>query len=203
MTHEQANCAFTEKLEAGVLDKLPATITNEVHREDRVAEAVALVWEAFSRKAVEDDEVMDDALMFHAARLRAVDYARHFVRRGRRRCLDVLDPRAYHRGHVEVHHIDLQRETDLQCPSDHLDVLAAAGRVNRITPEQEAAFRLDGRSFLDELPETDRELLSRRAAGEKLAGIGSKLGWSTTKTCRRLKALELEYRRHFDLTVEA
>ena len=202
MSPEEANCVFTEKVEAGLFDKLPATISNEVHREDRTAEAVALVWEQFSRKAVEEDVVLDDALLYHAARLRAVDYSRRFVRNGGRRFQEPLDPRSFHLGRVEIHRIDFQLEADLDCPSDHLDVLAQAGKVNRITPEAEACFRLDGRSFLAELPETDRELLARRAAGEKLADIGKGLGWSTTKVCRRLKALERDYRLHFDLAAD-
>ena len=203
MTLEEANCAFTEKLLSGVLDKLPAMVTNEIHREDRVAEATALTWETFTRKAVEDDLVMDDALIFHAAKLRAVDYGRRFVRNGGRPRQDVHDPRAYHLGLVEVHRIDLQHEADLDCPADHIDVLAAAGKVNRTTPEAEAAFRVDGRSFLAELPETDRELLSRRAAGETQGAIGVELGWSTTTVCRRLKHLERDFRLHFGLTAEA
>ena len=170
---ENINEAFEARIRSRMFAPVERHLTNGATREDRMQDALALTWQIYKRKA-EQGVVLDDALLVHAWRCRAVDLNRHIVPADRRSSpKDVLDPRAYRDGRAEV------------CPIDDLGH-AVLGSMN---PEPSLNSALDLEGWLTELPERDRVLVMGRLAGKTLKELGSQVDMSFGGVAGRLKRL--------------
>jgi hypothetical protein len=158
MTLESVRSSFDEKIRRGMF----RPITRRLHAdmaEDRSQEALALVYEQYRRHA-ERGHILDDALLVHAARLRAEDLGRQIVPCdgvARKGC--VMDARNYIDGKVEVLRLD-------KIVQDHDEAnmlgLAEAMAAN---PVRKLVSAIDLEAWLAGLSEDDQVLLFMRMAG--------------------------------------
>ena len=150
--------------------------------EDRLQEAVCTSWDLYRRHGLRG-EVMDDALLVHACRLKAVDTSRHFVPGdGTHRNCDALSPHAYHKGKVRA----VLSVDDTDTTTNLLDSIYPIRN-----PTRDIISSIDLRTWVSELSAEDRTLLKARFSGEDLATAGSLVGVSAATACRRLRALGL------------
>jgi hypothetical protein len=171
---------FADKVARGIFKPVGRHLREDI-REDRLAEGVALTFEMFARSA-ERGLVIDDALLVHHCRLRAIDLSRRVAGAdGGQPKRDVLDERNYTDGTLEVLHLGLE------FGEDDGGVGYAAAMVNNPTSHILSALNLE--SWLDGLDEEDRLLLALRHAGHTLNEIGLQLAASTSTVCARLHAL--------------
>ena len=194
MTLESIRSSFDEKVRRGMF----RPITRRLHAdtaEDRSQEALALVYEQYRRYA-EQGHILDDALLVHAARLRAEDLSRTVVGcEGRAKKFCVMDVRNYIDGKVEVLRLD-------KIVADHDEVnmlgLAEAMAAN---PVRKLVSAIDLEAWLAGLSEDDQVLLSMRMAGYKLKPIAKTLGVSTSAAWARCRELgrELAERAHLEV----
>jgi len=194
MTLESIRSSFDEKVRRGMF----RPITRRLHAdmaEDRSQEALALVYEQYRRHA-EQGHILDDALLVHAARLRAEDLGRQIVPcDGVARKTCAMDVRNYISGKVEVLRLD-------KIVADHDEVnmlgLAEAMAAN---PVRKLVSAIDLEAWLAELPEDDQVLLAMRMAGYKLKPIAKRLGISTSAAWARSRELghELAERAHVEV----
>jgi hypothetical protein len=171
---------FADKVAAGIFKPVGRHLREDI-REDRLAEGVALTFEMFTRSA-ERGVVIDDALLVHHCRLRAIDLSRRVAGAdGIQPKRDVFDERNYTDGKLEVLHLGLK------LGDDDGGVGYAAAMVNNPTSHILSALSLE--DWLDGLDEEDRLLLALRQAGHTLNEIGLQLAASTSAVCARLHAL--------------
>ena len=127
---------------------------------------------------------MDDALLVHAARLRAEDLSRQIVPAGgkaRKGC--VMDLRNYIEGKVEVLRLNQILRDQGECKLLGLAESLTANPVRKIVSA------IDLEAWISSLPEDDQVLLSMRMAGHRLKSIARRLGIRTERAwsrCRRL-----------------
>jgi hypothetical protein len=197
MTLESIRSSFDEKIRRGMFKPIVRRLHADM-AEDRSQEALALAYENCRRYALQG-RILDDALLVHFARLRAEDLGRQIVPRdgvARKTC--VMDVRNYIDGKVEVLRLDRifhdRGETDMFG-------LAEAMANN---PVRRIVSAIDLESWLAELPEDDRALLSMRMSGHGWVAIGTALpcisgssAWS-----RRNLGRELAERAHVDVPGE-
>lgn len=187
---EEVARAFDQKVRRGMFRPVARHVLHHPDPEDRLQDAIAQTWEMYARYA-ERGVVLDDAILVHSCRQRAVDLARHFVPSdGTRRYHDVCDQRAYRDGKVEVFRLDWPFEdedgdegslqpvgyAEEQCPS----------------PERKLNSALDLENWLDGLTARDRSIMEGRMAGYGLPRIAVDLGLSTSTIFAKTKALGLE-----------
>jgi hypothetical protein len=163
--------------------------------EDRSQEALALVYEQYRRHA-EQGHILDDALLVHAARLRAEDLGRQIVPCdgvARRTC--VMDVRNYIDGKVEV--LRLDKIVEDRGEVDFLG-LAEAMAAN---PVRKLVSAIDLGAWLGGLSENDQVLMAMRMAGHRLKPIAKRLGISTSAAWSRCRELghELAERAHVEV----
>ena len=173
------NATFTQKVRRGIFNPAVRHLSNPVTREDRLQEGICLAWDQYRRRA-EEGRFLDDALLVHICRLRAVDLNRSIVpasRRSRRR--DVLDPRAFSDGKVELSVFDETGHAVLGCPD----------------PEPKLNGALDLEKWLATLPLKDRQIVAGRAEGMTLKQIGRQIGMSFSGVRGRLQKLGAELAR--------
>jgi hypothetical protein len=188
MSEQEIRKQFEEKVRRGIFRPVARYITRAADPEERLAEAVAMTFELYAVHA-RRGEVLDDGVLVHHCRLRAVDLARHLVR-GQHSALDVLDPRCYHAGKVEVLHLDglpeedggFHGEEDGAVLADLLDGLAR-------DPAPKLDSALDLTSWLSTLPAGDQAMLAARYAGCTLEETARATGSSTTTVFARLRRL--------------
>jgi hypothetical protein len=151
--------------------------------EDRLQEAVCTSWDLYRRHGLRGD-VMDDALLVHACRLKAVDTSRHFVPGdGTHRNCDALSPHAYHKGKVRA----VLSVDDTDTTPNLLDSVYPVRN-----PTRDIISGIDLKSWVAELSDDDRTILEARMAGEDLTTTGNLVGVSAATACRRLRALGLD-----------
>ena len=194
MTLESIRSSFDEKVRRGMF----RPITRRMHAytaEDRSQEGLALAYEHYRRHALQG-RILDDALLVHAARLRAEDLGRQIVPcDGVARKTCAMDVRNYISGKVEVLRLD-------KIVADHDEVnmlgLAEAMAAN---PVRKLVSAIDLEAWLAELPEDDQVLLAMRMAGYKLKPIAKRLGISTSAAWARSRELghELAERAHVEV----
>jgi len=182
MTLESIRSSFDEKVRRGMF----SPITRRLHAdmaEDRSQEALALVYEQYRRHA-EQGHILDDALLVHAARLRAEDLSRTVVGcEGRAKKFCVMDVRNYIEGKVEVLRLD-----KIIHDRGEVDMLGLA-EVMANNPVRRIVSAIDLQAWLASLPDDDRALLSMRMAGHGWVEIGAALcisGSSAWSRCRNL-----------------
>lgn len=179
--NDAAICAaFTAKVKRGIFEPTARRIPDDA-REDRLAEAVAMTFEMFARYA-RRGTILPDPILVHGCRHRAHDLGRYLVRAGdARRARDVLDPRNYLEGRVEV----LRIEHD----DGHDDPLLGLAAELSLNPTRRLVSAIDLGTWLDDLADSDVDALAMRMAGYTLDEIGEALGCSTSSAfakCRRL-----------------
>ena len=202
MTDAEINATFTEKVRAGMFAPVARHLTNPDTAEDRMQEALSLTWEMYRDRIVNRGLVLDDGILVHACRQRAVDLDRSFVRaEGTRRLEDAMDPRAYQRGRVEVLRLDAWVEDDSEDES-HPHQIGFSEELCT-SPERKLNSAIDLDAWLDGLSARDYSLMEGRMAGYELERIGHDLGYSIPTTCRRVKKLGLDLAKragvHIDL----
>ena len=194
MNLETIRSSFDQKIRSGMFKP----ITRRLHAdmaEDRSQDALALVYEQYRRHA-ERGEILDDALLVHAARLRAEDLSRQIVPAGgkaRKGC--VMDLRNYIEGKVEIFRLDKILHDREECELLGLADSLAANPVRKILSA------IDLEAWIASLPEDDQVLLSLRMAGHRLKSIARRLGIRTERAwsrCRRL-GHELAERAHLEI----
>ncbi len=190
MTDAEINVAFTEKVKAGMFAPVARHLTNPDTAEDRMQEALALTWEMYRDRIVSRDLVLDDGILVHACRQRAVDLARTFVRDGSHRINDTMSERAYHDGRVEVMRLDAWTEDDEE-DEGHPHQIGLAEELCQ-SPEHKMNSALDLEEWLGELTHRDYSIMEARMAGYSLPQIASDLGVSTSCVFHRAKKLGLE-----------
>lgn len=181
MDQEVARKLFDEKVRRGIFNPVFRHVPFDA--EDRMQDALGLTWRLFAQHAA-DGEVLDDALLVHCCRLRAIDPSRHVAGGSSKR--DALDPR--NRAVVELVNVDTG---DL----GWAEPFAA-------NPQKKIISALDLAVWVSALDDADRRLLELRMAGHTLEEIGEELGVSTTTVCKRCRelgqALALETGMPFD-----
>jgi ATP/maltotriose-dependent transcriptional regulator MalT len=191
MTEAEINAAFSEKVQRGMFAPIARFLTNADTAEDRMQEALALTWEMYRDRIVNRDVVLDDAILVHACRQRAVDLGRTLVRAGgTRRLEDALDPRAYQRGRVEVLRLDAWVEDDSE-DEGHPHQLGLAEEFCS-SPERKLNSAIDLEDWLDGLSARDYGIMEGRMAGFSLPRIATDLGLSTSTVFTKAKKLGLE-----------
>ena len=191
MTDAEINAAFAEKVQRGIFNPVARFLTNPDTAEDRMQEGLALTWEMYRDRIVNRDLVLDDGILVHACRQRAVDLARTFVRDGSHRINDVMSERAYHDGRVEVMRLDSWVEDDSEDEDHHPHQLGYAVELCS-SPEHKMNSALDLEEWLGELSGRDYSIMQARMAGYSLPRIASDLGVSTSTVFARAKKLGLQ-----------
>ena len=190
MDPEALNAEFDRKVRKGIFRPVARYLTNESTAEDRLQDAVSQTWQMYHRYAREKGNVLSDAILVHYCRRRAVDLDRHFVPADCCRRKDVLDPRAYRDGRVEVHHLDGILD-DQESEGDHALQVGLA-EVLAPTPERKLNSALDLKSWLRDLSRQEREILKGKLDGFTIAEIASDLGLNSSKVFQEAKRLGLD-----------
>ena len=190
MQAEELSRAFNDKIRRGMFNPVARHLSNPDTAEDRMQEGLALTWEMYQRYALEKGVVLDDAILVHACRQRAVDLSRQLVRDGKRRINDAMNERAYHTGRVEVLRLDAWTEDDSE-DEDHPNQIGLAEELCQ-SPEHKFNSALDLEEWLGELSGRDYSIMHARMAGYSLPRIASDLGVSTSCVFARTKKLGLE-----------
>jgi hypothetical protein len=168
MDQEVARKMFDEKVRRGIFNPVFRHVPFDA--EDRMQDALGLTWRLFAQHAA-DGELLDDALLVHSCRLRAIDLSRHVAGGCSKR--DALDPR--NRMVVELVHID-GGDIGWAEPFD-------------ANPLKKIISALDLGLWVSGLDEQDRRLLELRMAGHTLEEIGGELDMSTSTVCKRCREL--------------
>ena len=190
MQAEELSRTFNEKIRQGMFNPVARHLSNPDTAEDRMQEGLALTWEMYQRYALEKGVVLDDAILVHACRQRAVDLSRQLVRDGKRRINDAMNERAYHTGRVEVLRLDAWTEDDSE-DEDHPNQIGLAEELCQ-SPEHKMNSALDLEEWLGELSGRDYSIMQARMAGYSLPRIASDLGVSTSTVFKKAKTLGLE-----------
>jgi hypothetical protein len=200
MMNAEINQKFAEKVARGIFRPVIRHVTGN-DPEERLAEAVALTFELYAKKARAGVE-LDDALLVHHARLRAVDLGRQLVRSGQRK-RDALDTRNYHQGRVEILRIDglpdedgtFRREEDGEVVIGLADGLAQ-------DPTPKIIGALDLASWADTLGPDDRAVLVARYEGHTLKETAEAMGSTISPVFARLKRLGTELARRAEIEIQ-
>lgn len=178
---------FTRLMEKGAFDPVRRYLS-PIDADDRLAEALGMVW-ALARRKAEAGIRLDDALVVHAVKLRAQDLRRQLPRGGQAR-RDVMHRSNYVDGKVEVLHLDglLDEDGNFEDEEDRSVHLALMRRTSRDpAPELDSAIDLSG--WLDDLDKEDRALLAARYSGATLQEIASETSRSISVVFSRLRWL--------------
>lgn len=184
MNDTDIRAAFEEKVRRGIYDPIRRHLPVHV-AEDRLQEGLGLTWKLFADHA-EKGELLDDALLVHACRLRAVAPSRSVVPADGARKKDVYDERNRLSGKVALVPID--------------DIGYAEPFCANPTAKLDSA--LDLAAWLASVEPGDRELLELRVEGYGLPEIAEKTGWSTSTIFARLRKLGLELAERTGIDVE-
>jgi hypothetical protein len=190
---ETIRSSFNQKIRNGMFRPIVRRLHADI-AEDRSQDALGLVYQQYVRHA-EKGEVLDDALLVHAARVRAEDLSRQVVLcSGGARKTCAMDPRNFHEGKVEV----LRLNKILDKEECRLLGLADFMVAN---PTREILSAIDLTAWMSSLPDDDQVLLSMRMAGHRLKSIGKKLGIRTERVWSRCRQLvyELAERAQLDI----
>ncbi len=193
--HEQ----FTNLIERGAFDRLRRYVTT-TDQDDRMAEAIGQVWAMASRKA-ELGIRMDNALVVHAVKLRAIDHRRQLARGGQPR-RDVMHFSNFVDGKVEIHRIDGLLDEDGHFTRECDNVLQVAWlAATSLDPADQLASAIDIDAWLTSLDDADRDLLAGRLAGFSLQELASRTNRSITAVFQRLRTLGADLADHAGIIV--
>lgn len=199
MTNEEIRELFEEKVRRRIFAPVERFVTGS-DREERVAEAIALTFELFARRA-RAGVLLDDAVLVLHCRLRAVDLGRHLVKGGQR-LRDAMDPRNFHRGRLELLRIDglPDQDGDFKAEEDGNVVIGLAeGLAQDPTPAILSAIDLE--RWAATLRDEDRTVLGLRYSGCTLTETAAAVGCSTSAAFSRLRRLGAELAQRAGVTI--
>jgi hypothetical protein len=201
MTQTEINAAFTDKVRRGIFKPVAKHLTDLAAAEDRLQTAICLTWEMFSRYAAKKGIVLSDGILVHSCRQRAVDLDRDFVPAdGRCRCHDVLDPRAYRDGKVEVLRLDGPDATESREGDRCVEVAYAEAMAVR--PERKINSAIDLEAWVGNQTSLDQLILEKRMEGYGLERIAYDLDLPVWKVFDRAKKLGLDLARRAGVHIE-
>jgi DNA-directed RNA polymerase specialized sigma24 family protein len=191
MTEAEINKAFDAKVRRGIFKPVARWLTDPRTAEDLLQDAICQTWRMYRRYATQKGKVLDDGILVHSCRQRAVDLDRHFVPAdGTRRNQDVLDPRAFRDGKVEVLRIDGIHEDGGAEGDRGLHVGYAEALASN--PARKIRSAIDLESWVGTLSHRDRYIMEARMAGFTLEQIAADLDVSTSTIFARARELGLE-----------
>ena len=193
MTQQEIRSSFDQKVRKGLFRPVSRYITNMADREDRLQEAICMTFEMAARYA-ERGQVLNDAILVHSCRLRAVDLGRRFVRDDAQPARDVLHPMNYAKGKVEVYRLDgmLDDAGDFVAQDEVEALVPGLATALHVNPQRDIISAVDLEAWMASLPEADQDLLAMRQAGSTLADIAEHLDVSISKVFSRMKTLGLQ-----------
>ena len=188
MTQHEINQEFTKKVHRKIFHPIKRHLKIAHEAEDMWQDAVAQVWAMYSRYAARG-EVLDDALLVHACRLRATDMSRRFTGTlgAHRTNQDVLDPRCYRDGHVHVYRLGGIHDTEQADETDRaLEVSLAETAAE--DPEQRWISAIDLQSWVHDQSFQDQGLMSGKMEGKTTKEVAHEsrlpymVAWRKTRT---------------------
>ena len=194
MTQKELRSEFEQKVRRGIFNPVTRHLSGP-DAEDRLAEGIALVYEMYARYGTDKNKVLDDGILVHACKQRAVDLRRRFVRDDAQPARDVMHPGNYNQGKVEVFRIDglVDPETGEFIAQDEVEALVPGlATALQVNPQRDIISAVDLERFLSGLTEKDQTLLEMRMAGATLKETAEKVGLSISTVFARLKALGLQ-----------
>jgi hypothetical protein len=200
MTDQQINEQFAEKVANGIFKPVIRHISGN-DPEERLAEAVAMTFELYARKA-RQGVLLDDALLVHHCRLRAIDLGRQLVHGGQRK-RDALDPRNYHQGRVEILRLDGVADEDGELPGEEQgDLVIGLAEGLADDPSAKIISAIDLASWAGTLPSADRAVLAARYQGHTLQEMAEAMDSSISAIFSRLKRLGGELAQRAGVTIK-
>jgi len=192
MTELEVNQAFDQKVRRGIFRPVARHLTNEATAEDRLQDAIAQTWWMYRRYATEKGKILDDGILVHSCRQRAVDLDRRFVGKDGATCRnhDVYDPRCFRDGNVEVYRIDGVHDDD--SPEGDRQVQIGWAEAMAANPGRKIRSAIDLETWIGELTYRDRYLMTQKMAGFSTAQIAADLNLSLGTVHQKLKKLGLE-----------
>ncbi len=196
--------AFEAKIRRGIFRPVERHLHEEI-REERMQEALGLTWKLYIERA-QRGEILDDALLVHVCRLKAIDLSRRVVESDHQPLRDAFDVRNYFAGRVEVLRVGGIHEDDILDEGHRRDtedrpLSLGLAQMRCINPARNIHSAIDLTAWLADLPAEELHMLELRAEGYTLEETAATLGVSITtvfKTCRRLGLLLGE---HADISV--
>lgn len=192
MTQQELRSSFNDKVKRGIFSPVARHITNLTDAEDWLQEAVCMTFEMAARYA-ERGQVLNDAILVHSCRLRAVDLGRRFVRDDAQPRRDVMHPMNYTQGKIEVLRLDgmVDDDGDFVAQDEGEALVPGLATALQVNPLRDIISAVDLEVWIASLPESDQQLLAMRQAGLTLADIAEHLDVSISKVFSRMKTLGL------------
>jgi len=190
MTDKEVNEQFTAKVRRGVFKPVDRQLTNRDTAEDRLQDSICQTWWMFRRYVVEKDKILDDGILVHSCRQRAVDLDRNFVPADGRRGYDVLDPRNYRDGKVQVLRLDGIAEDQSSDGDRALQVGFAEFMANN--PARKIRSAIDLERWVGDLSGLDQHIMGQKYLGRATAEIAAELEMPYGAVYQRTKDRGLE-----------
>jgi len=192
MTQEELNQQFSDKVQRGIFKPVDRFISDRNEAEDRLQDAICATWQTYSRYITEKGKVLDDALLVHACRLRAIDRGRRFVGANGtfNRNQDVLDPRVFQSGLATVLRLDWE-DIDEGRDGRRSEEVSLAREVAD-NPEERWYSALDLQSWVGDQPFRAQGILARKMQGSTTKEVAHELHLPYMVTWRKEKALGAE-----------
>ncbi len=189
MNHQEINEEFERKVRRGIFKPVDRFISDRNEAEDRLQDAICATWKTYRRYATKKGKILDDALLVHACRLRAIDPGRRFVGASGTFCRnqDVLDPRVYQSGLATVLRLDWE-DIDEGRNGRHSEEVGLAREVAD-DPEDRWNSALDLRRWVGEQTFQAQSILARKMEGSTTKEVAHELRLPYLVTWRKEKAL--------------
>ena len=189
MNQQEINEEFENKIRRGIFRPVDYFISDRAEAEDRLQDAICATWKTYSRYITEKGKILDDALLVHACRLRAIDRSRRFVGADGTftRNQDVLDPRVYQSGLATVLRLDWE---DVEEGRDgrHSKEVGLARDVSA-DPTDNLHSAMDLESWVGDLSHRDRHIMEAKWVGVGTKQIAHDLDLNNTTAWRIEKKL--------------
>jgi DNA-directed RNA polymerase specialized sigma24 family protein len=196
---ETLHSQFTTLMERGAFEPVRRHLS-PVDQDDRMAEAVGQVWALAARRAALDIK-LDNALLVHAVKLRAIDHRRQLPRGGQPR-RDVLHLANFIDGRVIVHRLDGLLDENQEFTRDgDTDLQSAWLAATSADPADQLASAIDLKGWLAGLDDADRLAVEARYSGMTLSEIATATGRSVSAVHGRLKTIGAELALHAGITI--
>jgi hypothetical protein len=191
---QQVQQQFSHLMQKGAFNPIRRYLTG-ADADDRLQEGISQTFELALRKAAKGEH-MDDALVVFAARLRATDIRRQFVKGGQPR-RDALHRANFTDGRTQVFHLDgFDEEIDDWYGEGDVGLQAAWLPATAADPAEQLAAAIDLDTWLSSLGDADRELLAGRLAGHTLQELSWRTDASISSTFKHLRELGKELAQH-------
>ncbi len=193
MTQLEIREEFGRKVRKGLFRPVSRYISNVADREDRLAESVAMTFEMFQNYIQEKGTVLDDGILVHSCRQRAVDLHRRFVKTDCQPGRDVMHPLNYTQGRVQVYRLDgmLDEHGDFLAQDEVEALVPGLATALQVNPQRDIISAVDLEAWVASLAEPDQQLLAMRQAGATLKEAAEHLDVSISTVFSRLKSLGL------------